>query len=293
MASLHRRGLGNRGQRQRRVPARHGHPRPDRRHRAAGSRDGHRALPVPWPAGRRPYRHPDHQGGKALRHRDRDDVRGYPPAAGRARNARRSVASRRTRAHRGRAPRTAFTRALRPRAAGRYLPAPVHGPGRSAPASRRRRLRHRAPVRAAADARLVPAPGCRACRHPRPVVRGRRIPAHRLQRPAADRMDADGRAHGPYPGQAGTWLAPLPLCDPVRLRRFPRRGRRGVGQRRAPGGSVAPTRPRPRGPEARPGSDDRGPGRVCLPVSSSCWRTCRARRSPPSGRGSRRACWPR
>ena len=129
VASLHRRGLGNRGQRQRRVPARHGHPRPDRRHRAAGSRHGHRALPVPWPAGRRPYRHPDHQGGKALRHRDRDDVRGYPPAAGRARNARRSVASRRTRAHRGRAPRTAFTRALRPRAAGRYVPAPVHGPG--------------------------------------------------------------------------------------------------------------------------------------------------------------------
>ncbi|HYX61402.1 MAG TPA: hypothetical protein VE888_20610 [Streptosporangiaceae bacterium] len=159
VAGLHRRGLGDRGQRQRRVPARHGHPRPDRCHRAAGPRDGHRALPVPWPTGRRPYRDPDHQGGKALRHRNRDDVRRYPPAAGRARNAWRSVASRRTRAHRGRTPRTARTRGLRPRAAGRHLPAPVHGPGRSAPASRRRRLRYRAPIRAAADARLVRLPG--------------------------------------------------------------------------------------------------------------------------------------
>ena len=29
------------------------------------------------------------------------------------------------------------------------------------------------------------------------------------------------------------------------------------------------------------------------PVSSSCWRTCRARRNPPSGARSRRAGWPR
>ena len=58
-------------------------------------------------------------------------------------------------------------------------------------------------------------------------------------------MDADGRAHRPYPGQPGARLAPLPLFDPVRHRRFPRGGRRGLGQQRAPGRPVASARPRP------------------------------------------------
>ena len=57
------------------------------------------------------------------------------------------------------------------------------------------------------------------------LVRGRRVPAHRLQRPAADRVDAHGRAHRPYPGEPCARLAPLPLFDPVRHRRFPRGGR--------------------------------------------------------------------
>ena len=32
---------------------------------------------------------------------------------------------------------------------------------------------------------------------------------------------------------------------------------------------------------------------IRLPISSSCWRTCRAGRTPPSGGRSRRAGWPR
>ena len=125
------------------------------------------------------------------------------------------------------------------------LPAAVHGPRRPAPASRRRRLRRGAPVREAADAGLVPAPGRRARRQPRPAVRGRRVPAHRLQRPAAGRVDAHGRAHRPHPGQPGARLAPLPLLDPVRLGRLPRGGRRGLGQQRSPGRPVASARPGP------------------------------------------------
>ena len=68
--------------------------------------------------------------------------------------------------------------------------------------SRRRRLRHRAPVRTCADAGLVPAPRRRARRQPRPAVRGRRLPAHRLQRPAAGRVDTDSGAHRACPGAA-------------------------------------------------------------------------------------------
>ena len=63
----------------------------------------------------------------------------------------------------------------------------------------------------------------------RPVCHRDSCPARCLQRPAAGRVDTDGRAHRPCPGQPGARLAPLPLFDPVRHRRFPGGGRRSLG----------------------------------------------------------------
>ena len=76
--------------------------------------------------------------------------------------------------------------------------------------------------------------------HRRAALRTRCIPTHHLQHPPTGGLDADGRAHLPRSGPAGSGPAAVPVHDPVRHRGLPRGGRGDLGRRRAVGRPIAP-----------------------------------------------------
>ena len=175
----------------------------------------------PGQAGARPYRHPDHQGGEALRHRRPRRCSQVParcwPCSGRSAICRDAEGPELVEGAPPDLPAPGAT-ASRVHAAGTFPP-PFMGqvdlrlhPDDAAFAAGQ-------PIRAAADARLVPASGTPSLSTPSPclcAVDAFPPTAFNARLPIAWTPTVELTAH--IRATAGAWLAPLPLCDPVRLR---------------------------------------------------------------------------